>query len=95
MRQAELAPDPAAVAALTEAEPGIITHCNNDHPDALAAIADQAGDRRMVTADVDGTDLSQDERVIRVHWSAPVADAGGVRTELVRMARDSRARRSL
>ena len=92
LRQAELAPDPAAVAALTTAEAGIITHCNTDQPDALAAIAEQAGDWRMVTADVDGTDLAQGERVLRVHWSAPVTNAGGVRTELVRMTRKARAR---
>jgi putative heme iron utilization protein len=94
LRQAELAPDPVAVAAIMATEEGIITHCNADHPDALAAIAEQAGDWRMVAADVDGTDLAQGERVLRVHWSAPVTDAGGVRTELVRMARDARARRN-
>jgi putative heme iron utilization protein len=94
LRQAELTPDPAAVAAITGTEDAIITHCNKDHPDALAAIAEQAGDWRMVTADVDGTDLAQGERMIRFHWSAPVMDAGGVRTELVRMAREARARRN-
>ena len=41
----------------------------------------------MVGADVDGTDLADGERVIRVDWSAPVADAGGVRHELVRLYR--------
>jgi putative heme iron utilization protein len=92
LRQAELTPDPTAVAAIMAAEQGIIAHCNTDHPDALAAIAEQAGDWRMVAADVDGTDLAQGERVLRIHWSAPVTDNGGVRTELVRMARDVRAR---
>jgi putative heme iron utilization protein len=91
LRQAELAPDPAAVSAIAAAEAGIIGHCNNDHPDALAAIAREAGDWRMVVADVDGMDLALGERVRRVHWSAPVADAGAVRTELVRMAREARA----
>ncbi len=47
----------------------------------------------MVTADVDGMDLAFDEQVRRVHWSAPVAGAGGVRAELVRMAKEARARR--
>lgn len=92
LRQAELAPDAAAVAAIAAAEVGIIGHCNNDHADALAAIAGQPGDWRMVTADVDGTDLVAGETVVRVHWSAPVAEAGGVRTELVRMTREARAR---
>jgi putative heme iron utilization protein len=92
LRQADLGPDPGAVAAIAEAEAGIISHCNNDHPDALAAIAGEAHDWRMVSADTDGTDLALGERVERFHWSAPVTDAGGVRAELVRMARDARAR---
>jgi putative heme iron utilization protein len=92
LRHAELAPDPAAVAAIVASEAGIISHCNSDHPDALAAIAGEAGDWRMVTADVDGADLAEGERVLRVHWSTPVTDAGGVRTELVRMTREARAR---
>jgi len=92
LRRAELTPDPAAVAMIATAEAGVIGHCNNDHPDALAAIAGEAADWRMVTADVDGTDLEASERVLRIHWSAPVADAGGVRSELVRMTREARAR---
>jgi hypothetical protein len=92
LRQAELAPEPTAVAAIAAAETGIISHCNNDHPDALTAIADDAGDWRMVTADADGMDLAAGERVIRIHWSAPVANASSVRTELVRMTREARAR---
>jgi heme iron utilization protein len=92
LRQAELAPEPVSVAAIASAEAGIISHCNNDHPDALAAIAGQPGDWRMVVADVDGTDLVAGEQVLRIHWSAPVTDAGGVRSELVRMTRQARAR---
>lgn len=92
LRRSDLTPDPDAVAAITETEAGIIGHCNNDHPDALAAIAGEPGDWRMVTADVDGADLAQGERVKRIDWSAPVTDAGGVRGELVRMTREARAR---
>lgn len=92
LRQAELVPNPAAGAAISAAEAGIIAHCNTDHPDALASVAGEPGDWRMVTADVDGADLAQGERVLRVHWSQPVTDAGGVRTELVRMTREARAR---
>lgn len=87
LRAADLSPDPASVATLVTAERGIIDHCNQDHPDALARIANQPGDWRMVTADVDGCDLACGERVIRCSWSAPAADAGAVRSELVRMAR--------
>jgi hypothetical protein len=44
----------------------------------------------MVAADVDGCDLRQDERVLRVAWSAPVADPDGVRRELIALARKAR-----
>jgi len=86
LRAAQLAPDPPSVAAIVAAESGIMTHCNADHPDALAAIVGLPGDWRMVAVDVDGCDLAQSERVIRIHWSAPVADADGVRRELIRLA---------
>jgi putative heme iron utilization protein len=91
LRAADLAPEPAAVEAIVAAETGIIDHCNVDHPGALAAIAGLPGDWRMVAVDVDGCDLAQGERVIRIHWSAPVADAQAVRRELIRLAREARA----
>jgi putative heme iron utilization protein len=86
----ELLPDPVAVAAVLASEDGILAHCNRDHADALAAIAGEPGDWKMVTADVDGFDLALGERVARFAWSAPVADAGAVRTELARMAKAGR-----
>ncbi len=91
VKGAELLPDPAAVAAIGAAAGDIIGHCNADHPDAMAAIAGGGGDWRMVTVDVDGCDLAQGEMVRRVAWSAPVGDPGGVRAELVRLARLARA----
>ena len=91
LRAADLAPEPAAVAAIEAAATDIIAHCNDDHADALAAIAGRPGDWRMVTVDVDGCDLAQGEQVIRIHWSAPVSDASGVRRELIRLAREARA----
>ena len=90
LKGSDLAPEPGAVATVLAAEAGILAHCNRDHPDALAAIAGSAGDWRMVTADVDGFDLALGERVVRFAWSAPVADAGAVRRELVRMAQEGR-----
>src|SRR3984957_2765830 len=91
LRAGDLVPDPASEAAIVAAEAGIMAHCNGDHPDALAAIAGGAGDWRMVAVDVDGCDLAQGERVIRIHWSAPVADPDGVRRELIRLAGAARA----
>jgi putative heme iron utilization protein len=87
LRAADLTPDPAAVAAIATAEAAIMAHCNADHPDALAAIAASPGDWRMVAVDVDGCDLAQGERVIRIHWSAPAASPDEVRSELIRLAR--------
>lgn len=91
LRAADLTPDPAAVEAVAAAEANIIEHCNRDHPDALAAIAGEPGVWQMVTADVDGCDLAQGERVVRIPWAAPVASAGDIRMELVRMTREARA----
>jgi len=91
LRTADLTPDAASVAALAPAEADIMAHCNADHPDALAAIAGSKGDWRMVAVDIDGCDLAEGERVIRIHWSAPVSDPGGVRGELIRLAREARA----
>lgn len=90
LKAGELVPDATAVGAISAAEAGIIHHCNQDHPDALAAIAGKSGDWRMVAVDVDGCDLASGEQVIRVAWSAPTVDAGGVRTELVRLAAKAR-----
>ena len=83
---AELTPDPAAVAAVLAAEGSILEHVNADHTEALARIAGSPG-WRMAAVDVDGCDLVREEAVLRVPWSAPIADAGGVRTELVRLAK--------
>ena len=95
LREAQLLPDAAAVAAVAAAEAGVIEHCNADHADALAAIAqghgEAPGEWRMVAADVDGCDLAAGERVVRVAWSAPVPGPAEIRGELVRMVRAARA----
>jgi len=91
---AKLAPDPGAVAAIAAASGSIMEHCNAGHMAALARIAARLGEVlgeaaeawRIAAVDVDGCDLAAGERVLRVDWAAPVRDAGGVRTELVRLA---------
>lgn len=82
----DLAPDAAAVAALIAAEAAIVAHCNRDHPDALTRIAGGTGAWHMVAVDVDGCDLAQGERVVRVAWSRPATSADDVRRELIRLA---------
>ena len=95
LREAQLTPDAGAVKALAVAESGIVAHCNDDHADALALIAQHhgaaSGGWRMAALDVDGFDLVDGEQVLRVAWSAPVADPGQVRTELVRMVGEARS----
>ena len=90
LKAADLEPDADAVAAILASEAGILSHCNRDHPAGLAAIAGEAGDWRMVAADVDGFDLALAERVIRIAWTHPVKDAGDVRRELVGMTQQRR-----
>ncbi len=87
LREADLSPDLAAVAELLAAEPAIIVHCSQDHADTLARIAGEPGSWQMATADVDGCDLASGERVLRIHWSAPVASGQDVRRELIRLAK--------
>lgn len=79
----ELVPDPASAVAAAAAEGAIIAECNQDYPDALARIAGEPGDWRLLAVDVDGCDLGSGERVRRIHWSAPAASAADVRRELV------------
>ena len=97
LRQADLAWDPAAVEAVAASEASVLSHCNDDHADALDLIAAAHGKDgsgwRMVACDVDGCDLARDEVVLRVPWSAPVASAGGIRTELTGLASAARDRR--
>lgn len=87
---ADIAADADMVATMVDAQGGIIEHCNDDHSDAMDAIAAAWGGAgpgwRMVACDVDGCDLARDEDVVRVAWSAPVASPGLVRGELVRLA---------
>ena len=93
LKASDLTPDPAAVSAMEAAEAGILAQCNRDHADALAAIAGQPGDWRMVTADVDGFDLALEEQVMRIAWSEPVKDGADVRRELVRLTKEAQVAR--
>ena len=94
LRAVELTPDPVAVAAIAAAEAEIIAHCNADHADAMGELAGAAGAWRMVAVDVDGCDLGADGATRRVSWSAPVADAHGVRKELIALLRRLRLPRN-
>ena len=97
LKPAEVAPDPAAMAAIMAAELDIVAHCNRDHAEALALIAGQPGAWHMVTVDVDGCDLAvaaeegEEKRTIRVSWQAPAEGVAAVRQELVALALAARS----
>lgn len=97
IRAAELTPDLAAIEAILEAEASIIEHVNADHADAVAAIAEGLlgagpGAWRLVSVDVDGCDISEGNRTVRLAFLTQVSDADGVRAALIRAAREGRAR---
>ncbi len=92
LRGADLAPDPAAVAAIAAAEAGIIGHVNAEHAAAVAAIAQgllggPPGDWRLAAVDVDGCDLAMGEgeaaQILRFAFGAPADSPAAVRHELV------------
>ena len=86
---------PAAVVALAAAEPELLARWNRDHPDRLAAIARHAGsgrgEWRLATIDPDGVDLVCEERCVRAHFAAPVADWDGTEAALAALAARRRA----
>lgn len=78
----------AAPAALAAAEAGIVAHMNEDHADALDLYAARllgldGGGWRMTGIDADGIDLRLGDRVARLDFPQPIADAGGARRMLV------------
>lgn len=90
----DLIPDPAALRAISAAEPGILAHCNADHADAMDAIAKAAGGAgtgwRMVACDTDGFDLAHDEAVRRIAWPEPAEGPAAVRKHLITLASAAR-----
>ncbi len=84
-------------AALTTAEPDILAHMNQDHPDAIqlyaTALAGAApGPWRMTGIDPQGCDLVYDGQAIRIPFAALIATPGEARAELVRLTNEARAR---
>ncbi len=94
LRAADLSPDPAALATLATAEADILSHVNEDHPDALTAIARHlgGGERawRMANLSPDGCDLTGAEATVFLPFPPGVADADGVRHALVAATRRAR-----
>jgi len=87
----------AGAEALIEAEPGIVSHMNEDHADAILLYATrllgaQPGAWRMTGVDPEGCDLVLGARGLRLPFTVRVTDANAARQEFVRLvgvARDS------
>lgn len=83
---------------LIEAEPGIVTHMNEDHADALelyaTALADAApGPWRMAGIDPEGFDLVLEGAARRIVFAEPITTPAEARKELARLAAEARAGR--
>lgn len=91
---AELAPPQAS--GLAEAEPGIVSHMNEDHADAVqlyaAKLIGLAGSGwKMTGIDPEGIDLRLGGQVARLAFDAPLPAAGEARKVLVALVGKARA----
>jgi putative heme iron utilization protein len=92
---AALQPPAEAASALAAAEPGILTHMNEDHRATIDLYAQRLLGRsgegwRVTGVDPDGADLRLDAAAARLDFAAPAGDAEAVRREFVRLAREAR-----
>lgn len=87
----------ASATGLVEAEPGIVSHMNEDHADAIELYATvlaggAPGAWRMTGIDPEGCDLMFESETRRILFAEPVTSPGAARNELVRLANEARAR---
>ena len=95
IERAELAAPQAP--GLAEAEPGIVSHMNEDHGDAVQLYAEKLIGRsgsawRMTGIDPEGIDLRRGGEVARLAFDAPLAAAGEARKVLVALVGKARSR---
>lgn len=82
--------------AIAAAERGAVEHMNDDHADAVANyaryLAKAQGDEGWVMTgiDADGFDLAAGDRVLRIFFDTPLADAPDMHKTLVAMAIEAR-----
>ena len=86
----------AGAEALVEAEPGIVSHMNEDHADAIELYATRLlgaapGPWRMTGIDPEGCDLVLGSRGLRLPFTVRVTSANAARQELVRLVGAARA----
>lgn len=82
--------------AIAAAERGAVEHMNEDHADAIANYATYFGKAKdgegwvMTGIDADGFDLAAGDRVLRIFFATPLADAPDMHKTLVAMAVEAR-----
>ncbi len=81
-----------AAAAVAKAEPGVLKHMNEGHPDAIDHYANALLGRRgrgwrMTGIDPDGFDIRLGGRTARLEFDQPLENRKAIREELVRLAR--------
>jgi hypothetical protein len=95
-----LLPDPQSVAEIADAEAGVIAHMNDDHADAVDAIAcgllkRKSAGWRLAGLDVDGCWLTRGAGArlssARLDFTAALGGAHDIRDALVAAAREGRA----
>lgn len=82
---------------LNEREEEIVRHMNQDHRTALRdfcrhyhGVTPERAE--MIAIDCDGFDVRADDRLLRLQFDTPAADAGQARARLVAMAQEARSR---
>ena len=82
-------------AELTEAEPDIIAHMNDEHLDAVQLYAQLAGAKKpnwnMTGIDPEGIDLRAGGAVLRLEFKATVSNCDAARSALAGLAKQARA----
>ena len=86
--------------AIAAAEAGAVGHMNEDHSDAVANYAAVFGKAKgdegwtMTGIDADGFDLAAGDRVLRIPFARPLADASDMHKTLIAMAVEARQARA-
>jgi heme iron utilization protein len=93
----EMLTDVVGAGALIEAEPSAVTHMNEDHADALRLYATKLlsgpdGEWCCTGCDPEGLDLRLGRTGLRLPFEQPVTTAAALRSILVKLADDARAR---
>lgn len=92
---AELLTNSPALEAIAGSEQGALDHMNADHAEAISVYAQhfakETGDGWTLTGlDPDGMDIAAGDKVRRVFFPKPLAEAGELRKVLVEMAKTGR-----